>query len=99
MELPVHKKSNLLQKTTEEQVKSLADCKNGFQHLCNVDDTWFQVDGRTCAMIQAQVQQLGDKAAAVMEVDKKRKNFYLNFEKAKASFYLYVSGGKMTLEA
>ncbi len=92
VKLPVHKKSNLLQKTKDEQVKYLANCKNVF----STGAMWMTLGFKlmcACATIQAQVQLLDDKAAAVMEVEEKRpKNFCLNFEKADASLHSYKSG-------
>ncbi len=68
-------------------MKSLAECKNAFCTGAVWMALSFKLMG-TCATIQAQIQQLGHEATAVMEVEEKRaKNFCLNFKKAQASYH------------
>ncbi len=98
-ELPVFKKSVLLQKTEDEQVKSLVERKQAF----SAGGIWmtlgFKLMGSN-ATIRAQCGQIEqEKAATIKSVEKKEEDLRVKVEKADASFQLYKSGAKMPLEA
>mmetsp|Transcript_5727 Transcript_5727/g.11705 ORF Transcript_5727/g.11705 Transcript_5727/m.11705 type:complete len:257 (+) Transcript_5727:481-1251(+) len=99
VELPVHKKSALLQKTENEQVKSLVERKSAF----SAGGIWmalgFQLMGSQ-ATVRVQLQQIElEKAAAARTTAKKAKDLRVKVEKAESSFQLYKSSQHTQMEA
>mmetsp|Transcript_19916 Transcript_19916/g.40199 ORF Transcript_19916/g.40199 Transcript_19916/m.40199 type:complete len:160 (-) Transcript_19916:193-672(-) len=97
-ELPIHKKSSMLQKTEDEQVKSLVERKGAF----SAGGLWmtlgFQLMGSK-ATIRAQVAQIEqEKAAAKKSVKKKADEMKLKVEKADESFRMFKSGQRCRLK-
>ncbi len=95
----MYKKSALLQKTKDEQVKLLVECKNAF----SAGGLWmalgFQLMGSK-ATVRAQMEQIkSKKAAATVTKAKKDKAMRDRVEKADASFQLIKSGSNMPAEA
>ncbi len=89
----------MLQKTEDEQVKSLVERKGAFIAGGLWMTLGFQLIGLK-ATIQAQVAQIEqEKAAAKKTVKKKAHEMKLKVEKTDKSFCLFKNGAKMPLEA
>ncbi len=94
--IPVYRKSDLLQRTEDEQVKSIVKRKNAF----TAGGLWmalgFQLMGSR-ATTRAQVQQLEEeKKAATQTAAKKVEDLRVKVEKAEAAFKLYKAGKNMS---
>ncbi len=69
-ELPIHKKSSMLQKTQDEQVKSLVERKGAFTAEGRRMTLGFRLMGLK-ATIQAQVAQIEQEKAAAKKLSRR----------------------------
>ncbi len=99
VEIPVHKKSTLLQKTEDEQVMLLVERKSAFSARGIWMALGFQSMGAK-ATVRAQLQQIElEKAAVTRTTAKKVEDLRVKVEKAEALFQLYKWGQHMPMEA
>ncbi len=98
-ELSIHKKSSVLQKTEDKQVKSLVERKGAFTAEGHRMTLGFRLMGLK-ATIQAQVAQIEQEKAATKKTAKKKADkMKLKVEKVDESFCLWKSGAKVPLDA